>query len=215
MNTYQKEQLDALYQVRNALVKMGIKAKNRLTKEIRPYLKFRGELERFLDEHLGAYCTQTCYKSQMSACCSKDGIITFWADVVINACCSMNEELEGLFSAIKKPYYGKKCIYLGPKGCLWKVRPLVCAMFVCDQLQSDVIDQDVTLKKSWDQYLQQAKGFRWPDRPVLFDRLEEIFIDLGCQSPLMYINASPGLMRIKKRAKGFYGAAENRKSQAE
>ncbi len=200
INTYQLEQLDALQQVQKSLAQMGFKKRAGLMKLIQPYLAFRKELQLFLNEHLGRFCTQACFNSQSSACCSKDGIIIFWADMVINACCCTDAVLNGLISAIKKPLYDIKCIYLGSDGCLWKVTPLVCAMFVCDQAQADAINQNPLLLQSWERYRTQAKAFRWPDRPVLFDQLEEMFIDLGCQSALMYINSSPGLRQIKKRA---------------
>lgn len=205
LNTYQKEQLDALHQVQDTLPRLDSRSKDRLLRDCRPYLDFRDKVDRYLDHHLSSYCTQACFNSQTSACCSKDGIITFWADMVINACCCPDDALNALISAVKKPRYAQKCVYLGSKGCLWMVRPLVCAMFVCDQLQADVINQDPNLATLWEQFRQQAKGFRWPDRPVLFDRLEEIFMDLGCQSPLMYINSSPGLMRVKKKSRMMQG----------
>lgn len=204
--------MDALHQVQNTLMKMDIKTKNRLTSDLTPYLEFREKVDRYLDDHLSSYCTQACFNSQTSACCSKDGIITFWADMVINACSCTHDELNILISAVKNPHFAQKCVYLGAEGCLWTVRPLVCAMFVCDQLQADVINQDSNLSKTWEKYRKQAKGFRWPDKPVLFDRLEEMFMALGCQSPLMYINSSPGLIRIKKKArlaKG-YGSSAHR-----
>lgn len=212
LNTYQKEQLDALQQVKNTLMRLDGKTKHRLIMDIQSYLDFREKVDRYLDHHLSAYCTQACFSSQTSACCSKDGIITFWADMVINACCCSLDDLNMLISAVKSPRNPRKCVYLGSKGCLWTVRPLVCAMFVCDQLQADVINRDTGLATSWDQFRQEAKGFRWPDRPVLFDRLEEIFMDLGCQSPLMYIHSSPGLMRIKKARLTKRGDAAARRS---
>lgn len=205
LNTYQKEQLDALHQVQHTLLQLDEKTKNRLCADLKSYLDFREKVDRYLDHHLNAYCTQACFNSQTSACCSKDGIITFWADIVINACCCTDDELNALISAVENPRHAQKCVYLGSKGCLWTIRPLVCAMFVCDQLQADVINQDPILATAWEQFRQQAKGFRWPDRPVLFDRLEEMFMDLGCQSPLMYINSSPGLMQIKKKARRMKG----------
>ena len=75
-------------------------------------------------------------------------------------------------------------------------------MFVCDPIQNDVIDPDPHLSAQWQRYAAQAKSFRWPDRPILFDRLERVFMDLGCRSPLMYIHNSPGLMRVKRKACG-------------
>lgn len=200
MNSYQEEQLEALIQVREQLMRMDPSTRNRLKNEIQPYLDFRLRLEDFLRDHLGKYCSQACFKSQTSACCSKDGIITFWADVVINAVCCDEKDFVTLEAAIAKPVHQNKCIYLGDKGCLWKVRPLVCAMFVCEKVQMEVINRNAVLKESWEMHLKYAKSFRWPDKPVLFDRLETIFMDLGCQSPLMYINNSPGLLRIKQKA---------------
>jgi hypothetical protein len=73
-------------------------------------------------------------------------------------------------------------------------------MFLCDPVQEQVFAADPSLRGQWDQLLQAAKGYRWPDRPVLFDRLEQIFIEAGCQSPIMYLHNSPGLIRVKKRA---------------
>lgn len=209
INTYQIEQLDALQQVQKHLAQMVPNKRAGLMKLIQPYLAFREDLQLFLDAHLGQFCAQACFSSQSSACCSKDGIIIFWADVVINACCCTEAALSGLISAVKKPLYDNKCIYLGSDGCIWKVTPLVCAMFVCDQAQADAINQNPMLHRSWDRYRKQAKAFRWPDRPVLFDQLEEMFIDLGCQSALMYINSSPGLRQIKKRAGLMKGVSRN------
>lgn len=200
MNTYQNEQFEALMQVREQLTRMATSTKARLEEEIQPYLEFRGRLEAFLSENLGKFCTRACFESQTSACCSKDGIITFWADVVINVICSTGEDLATLAQSVKNPAYPNKCIYLSAEGCLWKVRPLICVMFVCDQVQRDVIDRSAELKAAWEMHRKSAKSFRWPDKPVLFDRIESVFINLGCRSPLMYINNSPGLLRIKQKA---------------
>lgn len=198
LNSYQTEQLDAITQVRNILKKLDMAACEGLKKDIKPYLEFRTELEQFTLEHLGSHCTQSCFESKTSACCSKDGIITFWADVVVNALSCHGDELDRLSKAIRYPMLMNKCIYLGKHGCLWKIRPLVCAMFVCDRIQDDVFNPDPHLDEQWHRFGKQAKGFRWPDHPVLFDRLEGFFMEMGCRSPLMYINTSPGLLRIKK-----------------
>jgi hypothetical protein len=48
---------------------------------------------------------------------------------------------------------------------------------------------------------QREKHFRWPDRPVLFDDLEKYFMAAGYSSPLMYLNNSPGLLRVKELAR--------------
>jgi len=47
---------------------------------------------------------------------------------------------------------------------------------------------------------QESRRFKWPDRPVLFDTLEKLFLDAGFHSPLMYLHTSPGLLRVKQQA---------------
>ena len=47
---------------------------------------------------------------------------------------------------------------------------------------------------------EQEKAFKWPDRSVLFDDLEKVFLDLGYRSTLMHLNLSPGLLKVKKMA---------------
>jgi len=34
--------------------------------------------------------------------------------------------------------------------------------------------------------LRKEKQFTWPDKPILFDDLEELFLQASFQSPLMY-----------------------------
>jgi hypothetical protein len=41
--------------------------------------------------------------------------------------------------------------------------------------------------------------YTWPSRPVLFDKLEELFIQEGFDSPIMYFHHSPGLLRLKAK----------------
>ena len=54
--------------------------------------------------------------------------------------------------------------------------------------------------QTWEELLRVRKRFTWPDRPVLFDHLEKVFLDLGYRSTLMHLNLSPGLLRIKRNA---------------
>lgn len=196
MNAYQAEQMDALKQIVNHI---GIMASIQ-EDAIRTYLSFRRELDEFSKRHFSSFCTQACFESRISACCSRDGIITFWADMVINIAHADRHQIDDLFAAIENPLFADKCIYLGENGCRWWVRPLGCALFLCEKVQVDVLARRPQLHRQWDSYLSAAKKFRWPDRPVLFDRLEQVFMDAGCRSPLMYINTSPGLMRIKQQA---------------
>ena len=193
MNAYQTEQMDALNQIVQHIDLWGS-----LPEEaIRSYLLFRGQLDEFSNRHFAAFCTRACFESRNSACCSKDGIITFWADMVINVARSDRHQIDDLFTAIKTPLFAEKCIYLGENGCRWQIRPLGCALFLCDPVQDAVLAPNPHLHRQWEAFQSKAKTFRWPDRPVLFDHLERIFMDAGCRSPLMYINHSPGLMRIK------------------
>lgn len=200
MNAYQREQQLALIQAINYLECLTSEDRRALKAKMTPYTVFREQVDQFLSEHCGEFCTRSCYTSKTSACCSKDGIITFWADVLINACYSSKVQLSSLMESIQKPEYDHKCIYLGANGCLWQVRPLVCTMFLCDQVQQALIEKDKKVYGQWKALNSQAKSYRWPDRPVLFDHLEQSCIDAGIQSSLMYLNNSPGLLRVKQKA---------------
>jgi hypothetical protein len=197
---YQHEQLEALELSISYLNGLTPKARAELNASIEPYLDFRVEVDAFLKMNFSRHCTHSCYTTQTSACCSRDGIITFWADVLINATASDRRQMERLQHAIGNPFNRQKCIYLGPDGCLWRVRPLVCAMFVCDDALAMVFEGNSKAECHWEGFKHQAKGFRWPDRPVLFDQLEKRCIAAGVDSPLMYLHSSPGLLRIKRKA---------------
>ena len=196
MNAYQMEQMDALNQILNNIGILDSFQED----AVRAYLSFRRQLDAFSERHFSAFCTQACFESRSSICCSKDGIITFWADVVINAANSEKHRIDDLLTAIESPMFADKCIYLGADGCRWRVRPLGCALFLCDQIREAVLAPDPELHRQWEAYLSMGKAFRWPDRPVLFDHLEQVFMGVGCRSPLMYINTSPGLLRVKQQA---------------
>jgi len=200
MNEYQSEQWDALLQARRSLACISVDEAARLKMQIRPYLEFRDRVEQFLNAHFGDHCTQSCYTNRRSACCSKDGIIVFWADVVINFLCADEAQLADMEQALRKPLHEHKCTYLGTQGCRWRVRPLVCAMFLCDPVREMVFQVGSTVEQQWKQLQQRAQDFRWPDKPVLFDYLETYFMELGVRSSLMHINGSPGLLRIKRQA---------------
>ena len=200
MNTYQEEQLDALNLVRNFLSERSEVQIQQLCEKITPYLEFRQTVDGFLCEFFSQVCTQNCYRSRRSACCSKDGIITFFADVLINALSSTPRQLGILEQAIRYPKYEMKCIFLGPKGCLWQIKPVVCVMFLCETAQKHVFDEKKHAKFIWQDLKHRERSFKWPDHPVLFDRLEQCAMDCGFNSPLMYLHNSPGLLLVKKRA---------------
>jgi hypothetical protein len=214
MNDYQQQQWEALALARTALSCLRIAEMDGLKAQIRDYLQWRQTVDCFLSTHFSSRCTQSCYANHRSACCGKDGIITFWADVVINLLCSNPRQITDLENALNQPVYAFKCTYLGPRGCRWQVRPLGCVMFLCDEAQQAVFGARSALEEQWAVLNRAAKAFRWPDQPVLFDCIETFFIERGCRSPLMYINTSPGLMRIKQQAGlPVYADPQQRRSQ--
>ncbi len=164
------------------------------------YFRFREEAGAFFTEHFSRICTEKCFRDRLSACCSREGIITFFADVVINGLVSSDGELQGLLAVLQKQDNGQKCIYLGEQGCLWNIKPIVCEMFLCDHAEKAVLVDNSTIRATWEAFKDRRKLFTWPDRPVLFDRIEQIFMDAGYSSTLMYLHQSPGLLRVKKLA---------------
>jgi hypothetical protein len=49
--------------------------------------------------------------------------------------------------------------------------------------------------------LLKERQFTWPDKPILFDDLEELFVLAGLKSSLMYCHLSPGLLRVKAQSR--------------
>jgi hypothetical protein len=164
------------------------------------YRVYRKNVNVFLATHLAQVCTRNCYQSRLSACCSKEGIITFFADVVVNALVSTAAQVSSLARLLQTRNSGDKCIYLGPDGCRWQVKPIVCEMFICDGAQKNIFDPSPAVLKEWEGFKQLKKQFTWPDQPVLFDTIEAFFIKAGYSSPLMYLHNSPGLLRVKQKA---------------
>ena len=201
MSEYQDEQLTSLNAVLEHLAAMPEDQRRRLRDGLADYLDFRRRTARFLADHFGHICNRKCYESRLSACCSKDGIITFFADVAINALLSTPREIAALIRVLEAPHTGFKCVYLGAEGCLWHLKPIVCEMFLCDTAQKEIFSGNPGTEDTWRQLVDEKKAFTWPDRPVLFDDLERCFIDAGCDSPLMYLHKSPGLLLVKRKAR--------------
>lgn len=200
MNSYHKEQSDALEMVQRYLEGISVLERKKLEAEVSDYLLFRDEVGSFLSTHFSEVCTQKCYQSKLSACCSREGIITFFGEVVINALISQEKEIKELLSVLKKPNDGFKCVYLGENGCMWRVKPIVCEMFLCEQAKKDVFDLNPGAGQVWEGLKMRKKLYTWPDRTVLFDTLEKYFLNAGYLSPLMYMHNSPGLLRVKRKA---------------
>jgi hypothetical protein len=199
MNEYQTEQLEALQTARDFLNRFSPREKDGWLRATAPYLEFRKETARFLSAHFDAICTRRCYASGTSACCAKDSIIVFFADVVVNALHAPAERLDGLAKALSAPNPSGKCVFLGPEGCKWTVKPIVCEMFLCDAAMERVFAERPEAADVWAGLEARRKRFTWPDRPVLFDDLERRFLDSGIRSSLMHLNFSPGMLRLKRR----------------
>jgi hypothetical protein len=204
---YQKEQLETLIMVEKACRRLAPRDQARLMAALNDYLHFRTKLSRFLKRHFSSVCNQTCFQSHLSACCSKEGIITFFGDMAVNVALSKPSDIERLQQRLRKENDGQRCIYLGSAGCLWQMKPIVCEMFLCDSAQKEIFAADPALKKKWQAFKKRRKDFTWPDKPVLFDWLEKFFMDAGVRSPLMYLNTSPGLLRVKKKAEKTFNEA--------
>jgi hypothetical protein len=200
MVEYRLEQLAALETAVRYLRSLSEDQTNQLKAKLTEYLKFRDDVDAFLTENFADLCTRTCFESELSACCSKDGIITFFADILINALYASQQEIETLLASLQNRNEGFKCVYLNKNGCLMRIQPIVCKMFLCDKAEEAVFAQNPHLKDQWEALKAQKKRFTWPDRPVLFDFLEEIVIKAGLSSSLMYLHNSPGLLRVKQRA---------------
>jgi hypothetical protein len=201
MNDYQKEQAESLAIVRKHLSSLNNKEKDTLIEAASEYFSFRKEVDSFLLQYFGNICNLKCYQSRLSACCGRDGIITFFADMVINALVCSEQDLDELHTAVSVNNKNEiKCVYLGDEGCLWKVKPIVCEMFLCDAAMKEVFEEFPEAALTWKQFKQREKHFKWPDQPVLFDYLEKVFLTAGYHSTLMYLHNSPGLLRIKKQA---------------
>jgi hypothetical protein len=200
MSDYQSEQLETLSKVRLHLRAMSRGERENLRALCADYLEFRREVDLFLEKYFSPVCDHSCYQSQLSACCSREGIITFFADVVINVLFSEEADIEDLAQALASANSGFKCIYLSPAGCRWKVKPIVCQMFLCEPAKARVFSAHPAAEAEWAELERRRKQFTWPDRPVLFDAIEAYFIAAGCTSPLMYLHNSPGLLRVKRQA---------------
>ena len=201
MTPYQTEQLQTLQTVRRYLAQIPVAARETLKAGLADYLNFRNAVDAFQENYFHDTCNRKCFQSELSACCSRDGIIIFFADVLINALMADATTLERLQDALTHPHAEFKCVFLGPQGCLWSVKPIICEFFLCAAAENAALKENPVARKRWEALVEQKKAFTWPDRPVLFDTLEQIFIDAGYTSPLMFLHNSPGLLRIKRQGR--------------
>ena len=200
MSEYNREQSEAILLVRHHFKTLSPSELARLKTRIRNYLRFRKEIDRFLQHYFSEVCTQKCYQDHYSACCGREGITAFFADVAINVLVSSDKEIDRLLEVLSLPNLGMKCVYLGDRGCLWRIKPIVCEMFLCEHARKTVFDKDPSALNEWERLKRREKRYTWPNRPVLFDDLETCFIRAGYSSSLMYFHNSPGLLRVKSLA---------------
>ena len=199
LSPYNQQQKEALLMVRQHLFGLPLSQLHRLKQRIRSYLGFREAVASFQKMHFADLCSEKCFTSYTSACCGREGIITFFADVVVNVLLSTQEEIDVLLDILDTDTGGLNCVYLNNTGCLWRAKPIVCEMFLCEHAKNLVLDNNKALKSQWETFRQRERRYTWPTRPVLFDELEDCFIDAGFDSPLMYLHRSPGLLRLKAR----------------
>ena len=197
---YQQEQHEAILMASTHIDTLSSGQIEALKTSSREYLVFRYDVDAFLNAYFATVCTQKCFQNNLSACCSREGIITFFADIVINALFSTSEERKFLLTVLQKPNIGPKCVYLGPQGCLWRIKPIVCQMFLCDAAMIRIFSDNSMAESAWNVLKNREKQFTWPDKKVLFDDMETFFINAGHVSSLMYLHNSPGLLLVKKRA---------------
>ncbi len=206
LSEYNKDQLTAIQIIRAHLDGHSPEGLGALEEEISAYLQFRKDVAAFQKLHLWDICTNKCFTSQLSACCSREGIAAFFGDVVVNALVSSPNELADLELALTNDRGGLKCVYLTATGCAWRLKPIVCEMFLCDHAKWIISQKQGSLFEEWQGLRNRERQFTWPDKPVLFDALEKIFIRAGVDSPLMYFHKSPGLLRVKKKSEKAHRA---------
>jgi len=200
VSEYNRDQAEAFLAVQRGLDAMTPEQREALRRSIEAYLLFRRELDDFHRSTVETMCRETCYKTSLSACCGFESIFTFFADLVVTVMASPPGAVKALLELLGQPNTSARCVYLGDEGCLWAVRPISCAMFLCDGVKQDILGRAPEIEAAWKGCREREKMFTYPDKPVLFDSVERVFIELGIDSRYMYFHKSPGLLRVKARA---------------
>jgi hypothetical protein len=199
MSEYNRQQQEAILMVRQCLSHLPAAELRWLQHRIKSYQQFRNAVHSFQEEHFSDICTKKCFTSRTSACCGREGIITFFADVVTNVLLSTNGQIDTLVETLERDTGGFNCVYLNDNGCLWLWKPIVCEMFLCEAAKNSVLAKSESLASRWAGLRRRERRYTWPTRPVLFDELEAFFLNEGLDSPLMYLHKSPGLLRLKAK----------------
>ena len=91
ISEYNQQQKEALLMVLQHLSGLPLSQLHRLKQRIRSYVGFRQTVASFQETHFADLCSEKCFTSYTSACCGREGIITFFADVVVNVLLSTQE----------------------------------------------------------------------------------------------------------------------------
>lgn len=197
LSEYNREQIDTLMKVRDFLKDQSPSEISLIKDMARSFLEFRAVVADFQKENLSDICTVKCFQDMQSACCNREGIATFFADFVVNVINADETELDIMEEQLLGESTGNKCVYLTDCGCLWRYKPIVCEMFLCNHAKKALKEKGTAYISKWDRLREEERKYTWPDKPVLFDELENLFLVKGIESPLMYFHKSPGLLRLK------------------
>ncbi len=206
---YNRDQLISISSVLEVLSQLSGEELESLRARIRPYLAFRRDLAAYYGTYFRSCCQEICFDTGVSACCGFESIITFFADHVISLTESSEREIEALISVLRRPNLTGKCVFLGRSGCIWRIPPISCAMFLCSQVKEKVFDAHPDARIIWPDHQRSEKEYTYPIKPVLFDELEALFMERGSESPHLYFHRSPGLLRIKSKS-GLGGCSRTR-----
>lgn len=193
---YNYNQLVTITSISKYLNTLSPELKQSIQAKIEPYLAFRKLTADFHHENFSTICTEKCFIEKTSACCGKEGIIVFFSDIFINLIGDSTLDLDQISPNLQKDT-NEKCVYLTEKGCFWPIKPIICEMFLCDTAKDKVLNKGGKTESDWNHLLEMEKAYTKPDKPVLFDYLEKIFLEAGYKSPLAYFHQSPGLLRVK------------------
>ena len=200
VSEYNRDQIETLILLRNFLKNQPSSRKDNIKKIIQSYIDFRALVDNFQQKYLSDICTAKCFQGMKSACCNKEGIATFFADFVVNILYSEESDIDRMEEHLLRGAAGNS-VYLTDSGCLWHYKPVVCEMFLCNHAKAALKEKGESYLLRWNQLREKEKIYTWPDKPVLFDELESLFIAEGIESHLMYFHKSPGLVRMKSRWK--------------
>ena len=197
---YNRDQLISFQAILDIMDKLSREEMEELKIMARPYLVFRQRLDDYHSRYFSDYCRKACFDTGLSACCGFESIITFFSDQVITVLGSEPEDIETMIETLSRSNNTRKCVYTGPNGCLWKVRPVSCAMFFCHEAKVSVFKSHPEAESLWGMFLEQERDFTWPTKVVVFDEIEKFFLRYGVSSPHLYFHRSPGLLKLKSES---------------